>query len=344
MTAGLQVRSGRTKKYEFSRWLRKRVFGISPREATFSRRGFESCETSAREHLEHIGQTFLRGYNASLEEGGLAALETRLNSIESECRGFAFEGAAMGLALLDRLSLRRGARLQDFLNGPGAAHTYMVHVGAGWTMARLPMSFKPMTDRMDSLLRWLVIDGYGFHQGYFHWRKYVEGQSIPARLSGAARRVFDQGLGRSLWFISGADVSRIEATIAQFPEPRLPDLWSGVGLACTYAGHADRKALEALKTAAGPCRSHLAQGAAFAAKTRQRANNCASHTDLACEVLCNVTSHEAARLTDDALENLTSDESATEYEVWRRRIQTRLSSLIERESDLPQSHSQISGP
>lgn len=65
-------------------------------------------------------------------------LAVRLSSIEPEVRGFAFEGAAMGLALLDHLTPWRRDRFERFLSGPGDRHAYMVHVGAGWVFARLP--------------------------------------------------------------------------------------------------------------------------------------------------------------------------------------------------------------
>ncbi len=120
--------------------------------------------------------------------------------------------------------------------------------------------------------------------------------------------------------MDGADVTRIPVTIAAFPASRHADLWSGVGLACTYAGGVDGAAIEALLKAAGPYRSHLAQGASFAAKARQRADNPAPHTELGCQVLCGLSADEAAHMTDVALEDLPPDGPEPAYEVWRRRI------------------------
>src|ERR1039457_1019400 len=85
-------------------------------------------------------------------------------------------------------------------------------------------------------------------------------------VAGSPRRAFDQGLGRSLWFVEGADASRIAAAISSFPKARQPDLWSGVGLACAYAGGRDQAHLELLRETAGPYVAQVAQGAAFAAK------------------------------------------------------------------------------
>ena len=123
----------------------------------------------------------------------------------------------------------------------------MMHVGLGWALARLRRSVTPYLARLDPLLGWLVVDGYGFHEGYFDWPRYIERRAIPSRLNGYERRVFDQGLGRSLWFVKGADVAAVASAIDTFPSARRDDLWSGVGLACAYAGGCGRAAIESLR-------------------------------------------------------------------------------------------------
>ena|SRR5687768_12500992 len=80
---------------------RRRFLGLSPAEATFAKRGFLAGEEKARLRLEQIGITFLGGYHAALEEMEFVSLARRLATVDHELRGFAFEGAAMGLALLD---------------------------------------------------------------------------------------------------------------------------------------------------------------------------------------------------------------------------------------------------
>jgi hypothetical protein len=184
--------------------------------------------------------------------------------------------------------------------------------------------------RLDPLLRWLVIDGCGFHEGYFSWRRYIEECATPARLSGYARRVFDQGLGRSIWFVKGANVSAVAKAIDSFPASRRADLWSGTGLACAYAGGGGRDAVESLRAAAGAHLAAVAQGAAFAAKTRQRAANLSPHIETACRGLCRRSAEEAAAITDAALENLHEEGELPSYEVWRRRIQIEFAKEITR--------------
>ena len=155
----------------------------------------------------------------------------------------------------------------------------------------------------------------------------MAGGETPATLSGYARRAFDQGLGRSLWFCEGADPGRIALAIAGLAPERRADLWSGVGLAAAYAGGAGEAALEALPRLAGRFAPHLAQGAAFAAKARDRAGNAAPHTALACRALCGMEAGEAARVTDEALDALPADGEVPAFEAWRARVRARFAGV-----------------
>jgi hypothetical protein len=84
----------------------------------------------------------------------------------------------------------------------------------------------------------------------------------------------------------------------------------------------DGEAIQVLAAASENYRPQLAQGAAFAAKTRQLAGNPAAHTELACQIICNVSAENAAQITDDALMDLPGEDVQPAYEVWRHRIQT----------------------
>jgi enediyne biosynthesis protein E3 len=301
----------------------KLLFGISPRETSLERRGFRGGAAGARDRMDNVVRCFLTGYHAALEDDHLVSLVPRLEQVEPSCRGFAYEGAAMGLALLDWMTPWNRRRVSSFLREAGDLHAYMVHVGAGWVLARVPGNVEKFLSRFDPLLRWLLVDGYGFHEGFFRWPRYLSGQPAPARLQGYARRAFDQGLGRCLWFIEGADVSRIATSIAALSCDRHSDLWSGVGLASVYAGGASEADLRQLKETAGHFAPHLAQGAAFAAKARLRAGNLSAYHDAACRILCDMSAPDAAQVTDAALEDLPADGAEPSYETWRRRIQQR---------------------
>jgi hypothetical protein len=281
----------------------------------------------ARDHLERAGKTFVAGYNAALEKPNFKPLIMVLNRNDPEMVGFAFEGAAMALTILDLITPWKRNRLQAFLDNAGENHLYMIHVGAGWALARLKRQFKPFIERLHPVLHWLVLDGYGFHQGYFHSKRYVEQKEMPSFLPGYASRAFDQGLGRSLWFVFGADVDRIPGEISGFAQNRQADIWSGIGLACGYAGKPTDLEIMRLHNASNPYQQELAQGAAFAAKARSRAGNLMEHTDRACRILCGMTADQAAEISDQTFENLPTDEDVPAYEIWRSRIRARFEQI-----------------
>lgn len=320
----MQMRENVTAKVSLLGQARRRFLGLSPAEASFAKRGFIASEEKARLRLEQIGITFLSGYHAALEETGSVPLAHRLANVETDLRGFAFEGAAMGLALLDCFTPWRRDRWSTFTESLAKPHIYMMHVGLGWALARLRRSVTSHLARLDPLLGWLVVDGYGFHEGYFNWPRYVERQAIPTHLNGYERRVFDQGLGRSMWFVKGANVAAVANAINSFPSRRRDDLWSGVGLACAYAGGCSRAAIESLRFAVDEHFAPFAQGVAFAAKTRQRAANLNSHTETVCRVICARSAKEVAAITDEALQDLHEEGGLPAYETWRRRIQNNL--------------------
>jgi enediyne biosynthesis protein E3 len=302
--------------------LRRRLFGIRTKEVTLEVRGFPAAEPAKRDRLERIGREFLAGYHVAMEEDGLPDMAARLDRVVPEFRGFAYEGAAMALALRAAPRPGRASRLHAFLAGPADAHVYTAHVGVGWAWARLPAALRPGS--LDPLLRWLAFDGMGFHDGYFHPRRVIEGRRVPAALRGYERSAFDQGVGRCLWFYGGADPDRAADAVDTFDEPRRSDLWSGVGIACAYAGGADEDELTRLRARAGRHAPHLAQGAAFGVKAHARAGHAAESAALASGVLCGVTPETAAAWCDDALPDAAHVRDAAPespaYETWRASV------------------------
>src|SRR5262249_33138331 len=159
----------------------------------------------------------------------------------------------------------------------------MAPIGFGWARAQMRRRPRKPQPLVDPLLDWFSLDGAGFHDGFFHPQRFVEERRQPRGFAGTAARVYDQGIGRSLWFVRGADVERIVATIEAFPASRHPDLWSGVASAATYAGGVEREALAALRRGAGKHAADVAQGAAFGIKARLAGGNATAHTELAGE-------------------------------------------------------------
>jgi enediyne biosynthesis protein E3 len=306
-------------------WLRLRCLDIADDNVSVARRGFHCRNGQIGGRLEEIGRTFLSGYRAALAARQPADLAARLEAHITELQGFAYEGAAMGIALTDAITPWRPGHFAGFVAGIADRHVYMAHVGAGWALARLPAGWGRILRQLDPLLRSLAFDGYGFHQGYFAGAAGFGRLAAPRALEGYARRAVDQGLGRALWFVEGADVTGISQQVAAFPVARRADLWSGVGLAAAYAGGMSGAEMTALRERAGTFAPHLAQGAAFAAKARQRAGNEARHTDEACHMLAGCSARAAATITDEALAELPHDGSDA-YEAWRQRIRAAFTS------------------
>ncbi len=313
--------------------IRRFAFSIPVEETRFKKRGFRITEPKIVNHLEKIGTSFLDGYHSALFANDLTELEEKLETTDASYRGFSFEGAAMSLTLLDRLSVLKKDRVSEFLKGTAGNHVYMAYVGVGWALARLWWTRNRILQsisKMDSLLKWLAIDGFGFHEGYFNPRRYYNSSVSLDHLPAYAQRAFAQGLGRSLWFVEGASVEHISQTVSRMPENMHADLWSGIGLACAYAGGAEAVDVERLKDYSQSYLPFVAQGVAFAAKTRLRAGNATSHTESACRILCGLSIEDAAFLTDVTLKKLpvTDDAELPKYEIWRRRIQQEFTSEV----------------
>ena len=94
----------------------------------------------------------------------------------------------MGLALLDGLTPWRSSRVRRFLEGAGAAHAYMVHVGVGWAHARLPGNIERRLNRLDPdqpLLQARLLDAIGqIYQlrGHFPEAESLLRESLALRL------------------------------------------------------------------------------------------------------------------------------------------------------------------
>ncbi|HEX5594957.1 MAG TPA: DUF1702 family protein [Micromonosporaceae bacterium] len=309
------------------RSLRERVLTPDISETRLVTRGFHIKNESASQLLETVGVSFLSGFRYAAGARTPSDAENQLETVDREFRGFAYEGAAMALGIMNGLRLTQGRAVERFLTGRADRHVYMVYIGAGWALARLPRWRWQVVLPAAPLLGWLALDGYGFHQAYFHTKRYVHGQyqdeslRWPADRTGRyANRVVDQGIGRALWFVEGADPDRVVRSIERFAPHRRADLFSGAGLAATYAGGATEAELEAFWDRAGSYRPNVAQGCAFAAKARVRAGLVTPHTPIATSVFCGTSPERAAAVTDDAMRDLPNDGPEPGYELWRQRI------------------------
>jgi hypothetical protein len=284
--------------------LERKLLRIDARAQQDALQRIDADET-LRGGLEAVIRRFLEGYHLASNTTDCAQLIQCIDeAVPREVHGFAYEGAAMYLAIADELARWRQPRLPKLMSA-ARPHDYIMCIGAGFSLARVPWlraAPNAYAARFGPAYAGLVLDGFGFHEGFFATDRAVTAQQRPIALDGVAARCFDTGVGRALWFVRGASPDDIAETIAAFPPIRQRDLWAGVGLACAYAGstyadlHRYASALRALAGSAGPHRCQLGLGVVFAAETRRKAGNLSRWTSHACEVLLDMPAEEAASL------------------------------------------------
>lgn len=312
--------------------LRKNALAPSLDDVTFAKRGFPAGATPEARHLESIPQTVIFGFEVGIELGDRPDALARLDMVEHDFHSFAYEGATMAFTLLDVMPGRRSDRTRLFLDGHGAKHLFVAYIGIGFAMAHLPRVLwskvlPELKDPYHPTVSWLAVDGYGFDRAYFDTKRWVHEQYVPKPYPWQGRpeyfgRACDQGIGRALWFMHGASVPGVAAGVGAFAEHRRADLWSGVGLAAAYAGTGDAEALKALRNVSGEYWPELAQGVVFAAKARAHADSQTPHTQIAAQVICDISVAEAGEMADRASSGFAPGHGPVpDYEVWRGRVQ-----------------------
>ncbi|MEU1586964.1 DUF1702 family protein [Micromonospora sp. NPDC005710] len=318
--------------------IRRMALTPSLADVTFKGRGFPVRPSPTTERLEAIPQAVICGFEWGIEARDQWELERRLELVDQEQRGFAYEGATMALTVRDVMPGGRRHQARDLLRGPGLPHTFLTYIGIGFAMARLPRPlWKNVLPDLTGTpyyptMSWLAVDGYGFDRAYFETDRWVQQQRpLPAYpWLGRADyfpRAVDQGIGRALWFIHGGEPADVTAAVDRFAPERRSDLWSGVGLAATFAGGTTPEGLRHLRTAAGEHRDHLGQGAVFAAKARTFAGYLPEHSEAGVTVLAGLPAAKAAVLADEVAAVGFGDTEDPDYEVWRHRIRARLNAI-----------------
>lgn len=290
-----------------------KIFKKSDNQTSVDVRGFFTEDRYFKKHIEDIGKKFIIGYNTGLAYGPQKTAEKIRLDVEDKLQGFSFEGASMSFVIKDFLFPWK-KNFEEFLK-EGNKHEYMLYVGAGWAVARLPFKRFLISKLNKNILHSLVFDGIGFHQGYFFWKESILQKKIPKYLKKYEYGPYHQGLGRSFWFVFGGNSKKISETINTFEEAFKGDLWSGIGLSSTYAG-GRQDCIKDLKSYAGKYLPDLCQGSAFAAKARHRAENITLHNRYVCGVYHGMSVEQAAELTDNVLLKL----EKPDYSLWRASI------------------------
>ena len=314
----------------------QRILMIKPAEASFAARGFDVPDAGRARKLERMLESFISGYNTAVTTPDTKLLGEKLHAaFDQHHVGFAFEGIGLYLAALDVLLPFGGGRLDRYFRGDGEKHDFIVAVGAGFVFGRIPggvFLMEKYLRTLDPFIAWCVPCGYGFHEGFFKHKQYIDAaKEPPSALSPLGKQLFDSGLGRSVWWVKCGDAGSIRAAIDGFPEPRRAELWAGIGIAAAYAGGVGVAELIRLRDLAGQYEADFLSGLPFAARLRQKAGNYSDTTELACSVLLGKSTDmtaDMAEMAGDAVRSQVHGRGTTNaYDLVRRYLVTQCKKL-----------------
>jgi hypothetical protein len=174
----------------------------------------------ARARTERAVRAFARGAELARTHADLDAL---VHALADEHK-ISWEGAGLVTALDGRFDALLAARREQ---------AAWLHIGLGWADALTGRgAVVPASDADEAA--WLRLDGCGFWLGLRHGRRIGEASHRPASERSAA--YFDQGVGRSLYFVHGGTAAGLERAIAARGQQRAEALWVGVGIAAQVTG------------------------------------------------------------------------------------------------------------
>ena len=269
--------------------------------------------------IERIKSVFLDTQIFYSMHDNIDALIGYLENTETEFRSIAYESASMAIALKD---LKNNEGLNTWLfykNGPALAHKAQVHVGLGWAIAKLNLPFLAVVNKIDTSLYYRVADGCGYYDGSFKYKQTIMNQQLPGYLPEGIMSMFDQGVGRSLWYTCNADINKIRSMIKSFPAFREASLWRGIGIAVAYVGGCDDDILKTLLQYAATNRIQLTYGAALASRSRMEANTMTTDTDRCSRLWFALTASETNIISLDPANHLT-DENERVYFNWIEQV------------------------
>src|SRR5262245_60679254 len=116
--------------------MRRLVLTPPPADVTLAKRGFSAPPAPRPPRPGASPPAGVCGLEWGEDARDQWEVERRLDLVDAEQRGFAYEGVTMAFTVLDALG--RGHRTRDLLLGPGRRHIFLAYIGMGFAMARLP--------------------------------------------------------------------------------------------------------------------------------------------------------------------------------------------------------------
>lgn len=283
---------------------------------------------AALQKTEEIKTVFLETQLFYAKHDSMPTLIEYLEHTEEEFSSIAYESASMAIALKDFEIDTFPHTWLSFANGPAAAHQAQVYVGLGWAIAKSNFPFLTAVEKLNAQLYFRIADGCGYYDGSFKHRRTVTNQELPVYLPAAALPMYDQGIGRSIWYTEKTDIHKIRSKIETFATGRHGDLWRGVGIAVAYVGGCNDEDLKTLLKYAATNAVQLAYGAGLAARSRTMANTMTADTDRSSRLWFALTADDVQTITfgHTNIANATSEEI---YCNWIKHIEERLAISFE---------------
>ena len=239
---------------EYSKRLRYRLEGLLMEDLDSKVLGKSNI---VGERISNARKSFVTGYQKALK-ASKKELPTLLNDMTGNSRGFALEGAAMAVTMMDELDKANQDLLATLLSKRQESERMLCAIGIGWASARIryPIQWFPASIFSKQEIQ-SIIDGYGFHQGFFG--KYKPKASADLKYTAFEHEAYLNGIGRSIWFTQNGIIENIKEIIVKYPTCDKKALWSGVGTACAFTDNIDQ--VDKLQNSAQRYESYIYEGA-----------------------------------------------------------------------------------
>jgi len=208
-----------------------------------------------------------------------------------EYRSIAYEGASFEIAMKDLVSGQRLRQWNEFKNA-SQLHSFHVDIGLGWALAKTQLSPHSFAESTNDLSGSMILDGVGYYHALYKGRSTLKDKAVPPSIQEESLRLFDQGVGRRLWYVAKGNEQEVIELLHNFPVSRHGALFRGIGIACGYVGGCEEHQLTYLKEISEGNLEQLQFGITLAAISRIISDTATPDIDVACRIICNKTLNE----------------------------------------------------
>jgi enediyne biosynthesis protein E3 len=273
--------------------------------------------------MENITSIFQNARDTASKQKDLHELVKFLGIAKHEFISVAFEGASMEIAQQD---FAEDPTMQKWFSYLKIAekHAAQIYIGLGWAVAAEKRTDLSFLDKADPGMLFRMWDGCGYFDGKLRQRQVLKGTARLDYIPKECFRPYDQGLGRYIWYHCFGDPTKVSEIISTFQAERQPDLWRGIGIACSYVGGCEEKNLNALMIFAGEYKIQLSIGAAMVSKSRIQADCLTKDIETACRVFNKITPQTALKITLEA-----DFETSGSFDPWLLQMEKKLNNANE---------------